>query len=478
MTSVKKYEVVIGLEIHAQLSTKSKMFCSCPVLFGQAPNSNICPVCSGHPGTLPSLNSAAVMLAVKTALALNCKINKNSIFARKNYFYPDLPKGYQISQYDQPLAQNGWVEIVLKDGTKKKIGITRVHMEEDAGKNIHAGRESTVDLNRAGVPLVEIVSEPDIRSAEEANAYFKKLRSILGYIEVSDCNMEEGNLRCDANISLRPVGEKKLGVKTEIKNLNSFRFVEKALGYEAERQEELLSGGGKVIQETMLFDTTSGVTKAMRQKEGADDYRYFPEPDLNPLILQDAFINKIKSEMIELPDAKHERFISSYGLSFSDADVITSDKDVAAYYEELCKLTAEPKLCSNWLQTEVLRTLNENKIEIKDLPITPKGMAELLTMLKSGAVNHNTAKDIFNEMVRTRESAKAIVDKKGLSQIQDESLIEKLVDETLAELSSQVQQYKEGKTGVMGFIVGHVMKKSKGRANPAVVNSILKKKIG
>jgi len=473
-----KYETVIGLEIHAQLSTRSKMFCTCATSFGEKPNLNICPVCSGHPGVLPTLNKLAVEYAVKTALALNCKVNHKSVFARKNYFYPDLPKGYQISQYDEPLAVNGWVEIVLSDGSKKKIGVTRVHMEEDAGKNIHNDKTSLVDLNRAGVPLVEIVSEPDLRTPEEASQYFKKLKTILEYIEVCDCNMEEGNLRCDANISLREQGAKKMGTKVEIKNLNSFRFLEKALSYEVQHQEKALSTGEKIIQETKLFDTTSNTTKSMRQKEGSDDYRYFPEPDLIPLLVVDALIKKNKELLPELPDAKRERFISQYGLSFYDGDILTSYKDLADYYEELCKLVKDPKLCSNWMQTEVLRSLNENKIEIKDFSLTPPMLSELLVMLKGGVINQSTAKDVFNEMLSTKKSAKTIVDKKGLSQIQDEGAIEKIVDEVLAGAEGQVKQYKEGKTNVMGFIVGQVMKKSNGKANPSIVNKILKKKLG
>lgn len=472
-----KYETIIGLEIHAQLSTKSKMFCSCATSFGEKPNTNICPICAGHPGVLPTLNKAAVDHAIRAALSLNCKINHKSVFARKNYFYPDLPKGYQISQYEEPLAVDGWVEIVLKDGSKKKIGITRLHLEEDAGKNIHGDKGSLVDLNRAGVPLIEIVSEPDMKDPEEAVLYFKKLRIILGYIEVSDCNMEEGNLRCDANISLRPENEKRLGTKVEIKNLNSFKFMEKALSYEVQRQQKKLSSGEKVIQETMLYDVPSGVTKSMRQKEEINDYRYFPEPDLPPLLVDDALIKNIKAGIPELPDAKRERLISQYGLSSYEGDILTADRYLTQYYEELCKLVGDAKLCSNWVQTEILRSLNENKMEIKDLSLTPAMLSELLVMLKTGKINQNTAKDVFNEMLRTRASAKDIVDKKGLSQIQDKTIIEKIVDEVLAASQEQVKQYKEGKTNVMGFILGQVMKKSGGKANPSVVSDILKKKL-
>jgi aspartyl-tRNA(Asn)/glutamyl-tRNA(Gln) amidotransferase subunit B len=472
-----KYETVIGLEIHAQLSTKSKMFCACASSFGQKQNTNICPVCSAQPGALPSLNGKAVEYAVRSALAFNCGIHHQSIFARKNYFYPDLPKGYQISQYESPLATKGWVEIHFKDGKTKKIGITRVHMEEDAGKNTHSTSGSLVDLNRAGVPLIEIVSEPDMRTPEEAVAYFKKLRTMLTYMEVCDGNMEEGNIRCDVNISLRPTGQEKLGTKVEIKNVNSFRFVEKAIYHEMERQAKMLDSGQKIIQETRLFDPSIGVTKTMRQKEEANDYRYFPEPDLLPLNLTDNFIQKELKGMPELPDAKRNRFIKELSLSFYDADVLTSDKEVAVYYEDLVAYVGEPKACSNWMQTEVLRVLNDQKMSIKGFSLDHKKLGDLIKFVISGEINQNTGKDVFNEMLSTGMNAAEIIDKKGLKQISDSSEIEKIVDEVVNGSPEQVKQYKEGKTAVMGFLVGLVMKKSKGKANPALVNELLRKKL-
>ncbi len=473
-----KYEVVIGLEVHAQLLTNSKMFCSCSTKYGALPNSNVCPVCTGQPGTLPVLNSKAVEYAVRTALAFNCKVNHQSIFARKNYFYPDLPKGYQISQYDEPLAVQGIISISLSDGAQKSIGVTRVHLEEDAGKNIHDDHGSYVDFNRSGVPLVEIVSEPDMRSPQEAVSYFKKLRSILGCIETSGCNMEEGNLRCDANVSLMLKGSKKFGTKVEIKNLNSFRFLEKALSYEVQRQTELLDAGKTIEQETRLFDSVKGLTKSMRKKEEANDYRYFPEPDLAPLILDENYINKVRSSMPELPDAKKERLTTRYSLSDYDAEVISSDKDLAAYYEDLVSNGLEPKLSSNWIQTEVMRVLNERKQGILEFPISSKSLSELIKLVKEGKINQNTAKDVFNEMLNGGKNADQIVADKGLSQIQDESEIEKIVDQVIASSPEQVQQYKSGKTNLMGHFVGSVMKQSKGKANPQVVNAILKKKLG
>ncbi len=472
-----KYEVVIGLEIHAQLLTSSKMFCSCSSNFGDEPNTNICPVCTAQPGALPVLNFKTVELAVKTSLALNSKINRQSIFARKNYFYPDLPKGYQISQYDQPLAEKGWVEIYSTDGTSKKIGITRVHLEEDAGKNMHNEVGSYVDLNRAGVPLVEIVSEPDMSSPQEAVSYFKKLKSVLECLETCACNMEEGNLRCDANVSLMPVGSKTFGTKVEVKNLNSFRFLEKAISYEIQRQTDVLNAGGIIEQETRLFDSSNDVTRSMRKKEQANDYRYFPEPDLRPLLVDDEMLEKIKGSIPELPDAKKQRMMTQYLIGAYDAEVLSSDKAVASYYEAVVLKTGEPKLSSNWIQTEVMRVLNEKKIRISDFCISSDSLAELVKMVKNNLINQNTAKDVFNDMLSSGDTAKNIVAKKGLSQIQDESAIEKMVEEVIAESVEQIKQYKEGKTNVMGYLVGVVMKKSKGKANPQIVNVLLKKKL-
>jgi len=475
---MSSYDVVIGLEIHAQLSTKSKMFCRCSTLYGKKPNTNICPVCTGQAGALPVLNGKAVEYALKTALAFNCKINNTSVFSRKNYFYPDLPKGYQISQFDEPLSEHGYTEITLKDGTTKKIGITRIHIEEDAGKNIHDNENSYVDLNRAGIPLVEIVSEPDMTSPEEAVLYFKKLKTIIEYIETSDCNMEEGNLRCDANISLKPSGEKKLGTKVEIKNLNSFRFLEKALSYEIERQTKALSSKEKIIQETRLFDSDKGVTRSMRKKEESNDYRYFPEPDLRPLLLNESFINKVKETLPELPDTKIKRFIDVYKLSYYESDLFCSDKMLASYYESTVKAVGDAKLTSSWIQTVVLKALNDNKISVKDLKLGAQALSELLLLIKDGSINQNTGKDVFDEMLKTGKPAKIIVDEKGLSQIHDEGLIEKIVEEVILEATTQVEQYRAGKIAVMGFLVGMVMKKSGGKAKPAVVNELLKKKLG
>ena len=475
----KGYKAVIGLEVHAQLSTKSKMFCSCSTSFGQKQNTNICPVCSGQPGALPSINSKAVEYAIRAAIAFNCgdNIHKKSVFARKNYFYPDLPKGYQISQYDEPLATAGSINIILKDGSSKKIGITRIHMEEDAGKNTHNADESLVDLNRSGIPLIEIVSEPDMRTPEEAVAYFKKIRTILEYLDVCDCNMEEGNLRCDINISLRKSEKDKFGTKVEIKNVNSFRFVEKALYYEIDRQTNMLENNETIIQETRLFDSPSGTTKPMRKKEEAQDYRYFPEPDLLPLILSDTLIQKEKATMPELPDVKRDRFIKSYSLSFYDADVLTADKDISEYYEALVYYVEEPKICSNWMQAEVMRILNEKNIGMKDFKLDHEMFGDLIKFVMSGDINQNTAKEVFNEMLISDSTAAEIIDKKGLRQISDSSAIEKIIDEVVAESSAQVAQYKSGKVAVMGFLVGLVMKKSKGKANPSVVNGLLKKKL-
>jgi len=471
------YEVIIGLEVHAQLLTKSKMFCSCSTEFGLTPNSNICPVCTGQPGALPVLNSGAVDHAIRTALALNCKINETSVFARKNYFYPDLPKGYQISQHEEPLAVKGYIELYDKQGVPKKIGITRVHMEEDAGKNIHSDKCSFVDLNRSGVPLVEIVSEPDMRSPQEAVSYFKKLRAILDCIGVCACNMEEGNLRCDANVSLRKFGADKFGTKVEIKNLNSFRFLEKALSYEVERQTQMLDSGEKIEQETRLFDAVSGITKSMRKKEEANDYRYFPEPDLTPLVIKKDKIKSTEQNMPELPDAKKKRLMSSYGLNEYDADVLSSDVLLASYYEKLVSIVKEPKLCSNWVQTDIMRVLNEQKISIQAFKIKVENMAELLLLVNKGSINQNTAKSVFSEMLSGGRSAKDIVSEKGLLQIQDQSQIEAIVDEVIASNTAQVEQYKQGKTNIAGYLVGLVMKQSKGKANPVIVNEILKKKL-
>ncbi len=472
-----KYEPVIGLEVHAQLSTSSKMFCSCSTSFGQRQNSNICPVCTSQPGSLPVLNGKAVEYAIKTALALNCSINGKSIFARKNYFYPDLPKGYQISQYEEPLAVNGWIEINLKNGVSKRVGITRVHMEEDAGKNIHNEKSSFIDLNRAGVPLLEIVSEPDIRSPEEASAYFKKLRTILSYLAVSNCNMEEGNLRCDVNVSIRSNDRERFGTKVEIKNVNSFRYVEKTISYEIQRQAELLDKRQAVIQETRLFDPSTGITKSMRKKEEANDYRYFPEPDLRPLELSSDYIEKIKDSLPELPDSKKHRFMKEYGLSLYDAEVLSSDREISSYYEKLTLYISNPKIASNWMQTEVLRVLNENKCSIDGFQLCHERLGDLIKFVLDGTINQTTAKEIFEKMISTGDDAEQIIERDGLAQISDSGEIEKIVEDVLLAFPQQVEQYKNGKDNILGFLVGQVMKKSKGKANPALVNELLRNKI-
>ncbi len=473
-----QYETVIGLEIHAQLLTKSKIFCGCSTKFGEKPNSQVCPVCLGMPGVLPVLNKKAIDFAIKTALATNCTVNEHSVFARKNYFYPDLPKNYQISQYELPLSVKGYIEVVL-DGNIKKIGITRIHMEEDAGKNIHEGINdaSHVDLNRTGVPLMEIVSEPDMRTPEEAVAYLKKLRDILRYLDVCDGNMEEGSFRCDANVSIRPLGQKEFGTKAELKNMNSFKFVQKALEYEIDRQREALEDGKKIIQETRLWDSNKGVTISMRSKEEAHDYRYFPEPDLVPLIVDKKWLEDIHSELPELPDAKRERFVKDYSLPEYDAEFLTSSIAMADYFEGCVKLHNQPKIVSNWIMGDLARLLNEDNLDIKDSPITPKKLTDMLKLMDKGIISGKIAKVVFEEMFKTGNDPDAIVQEKGLVQVTDESEIEKVIDEVIKANPGQLADYKAGKDKLFGFFVGQVMKESKGKANPAKVNELLKKKL-
>ena len=420
-----EYEAVIGLEVHAQILTKSKIFCNCSTKFGEEPNSQTCPVCIGMPGVLPVTNKEVVNLAMKTALALNCTIASFCRFARKNYFYPDLPKGYQISQYEEPLGVNGHLEIDL-DGVAKKIGIIRVHMEEDAGKNIHENipDASYVDLNRTGVPLMEIVSEPDIRFPEEAKEYLSELKKILMYLEVCDCNMEEGSLRCDANISLRPVGQKELGVKTEIKNMNSFRNLQKALEFEIDRQKEILEEGGRIEQDTRLWDPTKGATFSMRSKEEAHDYRYFPDPDLVPLEIDEAWVESIRETLPELPSAKGKRFIEAYGIPPYDAQVLTSSRELADYYEECVKLYPDAKKVSNWIMAELLRELKGDEKAIDKCPVSPKHLAGMLKLLDEGVISGKIAKTVFEEMYRTGKEAAEIVKEKGLVQVTDSAEIE------------------------------------------------------
>ena len=470
-----EYEAVIGLEVHAQLLTESKIFCGCSTQFGNEPNTQVCPVCLGMPGVLPVLNQKAVEYTIKTGLAMNCRIAPYSRFARKNYFYPDLPKGYQISQYELPLCEDGYLEIVI-DGEKRKIRIKRIHLEEDAGKNIHdPSGYSFVDFNRTGVPLMEIVSEPDIKSPKEAVLYMKKLRTILRYLGVCDGNMEQGSLRCDANVSVKPVGSEEFGVKTEIKNINSFRFVERALEYEIKRQIRVLSEGGKIIQETRLWDSQAGITQSMRSKEEAHDYRYFPEPDLVPVVVSEEWINEIKKTMPELPDQKIERFIKDYALPEYDADILTAEKELAEWFEEAVKESRKPKEVSNWIMVELLRLLNEEGKEIRDCNVKPSQLAELIELVSKGTINRNTAKDVFEEMYKTGKNASEIVKEKGLVQISDENVIIEAIREVIAKNTKEVERYRAGEEKLIGFFVGQVMKLTKGKANPKIVNELVVK---
>ncbi|HHL39457.1 MAG TPA: Asp-tRNA(Asn)/Glu-tRNA(Gln) amidotransferase subunit GatB [Deltaproteobacteria bacterium] len=476
------YEAVIGLEVHAQLLTESKLFCRCSTRFGSEPNTQVCPVCLGMPGSLPVLNARAVEYALRMALAVGCRINPASVFARKNYFYPDLPKGYQISQYEQPLAEAGHVEIEAEGGGLKKVGITRIHMEEDAGKLLHgeaAGSDTSsfVDLNRTGVPLIEIVSEPDISSPAEAAAYLKELRDILVYLEICDGNMEEGSFRCDANVSVRPEGSAGLGTKTELKNLNSFKFIKDAVAYEIERQIEVIEDGGRVVQETRLFDVSRGVTVSMRSKEQAHDYRYFPDPDLLPLAVGDAMVDEVRSSLPELPADKRRRFVEQYSLPAYDASVLASQRQLADWYEACVKLCGEPKLASNWVMGELLRLLKEENLSITDAPATPRMLAELIGLVKNGTISGKIAKGVFEEAFRTGRSPKAIVESRGLTQISDEADLERIVDEAVKADPESAARYRAGKTKLLGYFVGQVMKATRGRANPQVVNRLVKRRL-
>lgn len=477
-----KYEVVIGLEVHAQLKTKSKIFCSCSTEFGRPANENTCPICLGMPGTLPVLNKKAVEYAIRAGLATHCNIEPLNRFARKNYFYPDLPKGYQISQYELPLATKGYINI-RHNGAKKKIGLIRIHMEEDAGKLIHGENlghpdKSYVDFNRTGVPLIEIVSAPDISSPEEAKEYLTELKSILEYTDVCDCNMEEGSFRCDANISLRPHGQKEYGTRAEIKNINSFRFVQKALEYEIERQSKILDQGEKVVQETRLYNSAEGVTYSMRSKEEAHDYRYFPEPDLVPVVIDETQVKAIRDSLPELPEQKRERFISEYEIPEYDAGVLTASQSLAAYYEKTISLYNKPKVVSNWIMGELLRELKNDERGMEDCPITPMALADMLTLMDKGVINGKIAKTVFEEMYKTGKPAEKIVQEKGLTQITDESKIVKIIEDIMAANPAQLNDYRNGKDKLFGFFVGQVMKVSQGQANPAVVNQLLKEKLG
>jgi len=472
------YEAVIGLEVHAQLLTKTKIFCSCSTAFGSPPNTNTCPVCLGFPGALPVLNREAAVMATKAALALECTLNPISIFARKNYFYPDLPKGYQISQFDRPLAENGLITIG-SNGSKKQVRIKRVHMEEDAGKSIHDGfvdsaRYSYIDLNRSGTPLIEIVSEPDLHSPEEAHEYLTRMKVILEYLEVCDGNMEEGSLRCDANISVRPAGASKLGTKAEVKNLNSFRFLKNALEYEIARQIQVLEEGGSVAQETRLWNTTEHRTVSMRSKEEAHDYRYFPEPDLPPLVIDEAWRKDIQASMPELPDAKKARFVTQYSLPEYDAGVLTTSRALAGFFEETVSLCQSPKAASNWIMGDLLRDLKEFNRTIEDSPVKPKAIADLVRLIESGEISGKMGKEVFEVMFRENKSPEVVIAEKGLKQITDSSAIEKVISEIVAANPKTYEQYRSGKKAAFGFFVGQVMKATRGQANPQIVNDLLR----
>ncbi len=473
-----KYEAVIGLEVHAQMLTETKIFCGCSTKFGSEPNTQTCQVCIGMPGVLPVLNRKALEFAIRTGLATNCTISEYSRFARKNYFYPDLPKGYQISQYENPICEHGHIEVTV-DGVTRRVGITRIHMEEDAGKNIHegAGNYSFVDLNRAGVPLMEIVSEPDIRSPKEAAEYMRKLRTILRYLGVCDGNMDQGSLRCDANVSVRLEGRKELGTRAEVKNINSFRFVEKAIECEIKRQVKVVEDGGKVIQETRLWNAERGITESMRSKEEAHDYRYFPEPDLVPIRAAGSWIEEISASLPELPEARQKRFVSDFGLPEYDADLLTSEKPVAEWFEEAVRAGGQPKAVSNWMMGDLMRLLNEDNRSIDECPLRPGRLAEMLTLVDKETISGKIAKTVFEEMYRTGRDAATIVKEKGLVQISDASEIEKLVDEVISNHPNEAERYRGGDEKLLGFFVGQVMKASKGKANPKMLNELLRKKL-
>jgi len=471
------YETVIGLEVHAQLRTVSKIFCGCSTAFGAEPNANTCPVCLGLPGVLPVLNRRVVEFAIRLGLAVGSRIADRSIFARKNYFYPDLPKGYQISQYETPVCVGGKIPVDL-DGVSRAIGLVRIHMEEDAGKNIHdeaiAGTGSVVDLNRAGTPLLEIVSEPGMRAPEEAGEYLRSLRAILMYLDVCDGNMEEGSMRCDANVSIRPAGSSRLGTRTEVKNLNSFRNVERAIAYERERQIDAVERGETIVQETRLWDADRGVTEPMRGKEEAHDYRYFPEPDLVPLRIDPAWIEEVRGTLPELPKARMERFERDYGIPRYDAKILTGTKSLADYYEAVARLGAPPKAASNWIKDELLALHRE---DIGTCAVTPERLAELMALIEAGTISGKIAKQVLPDMIASGRGAREIVEARGLLQVSDEGALAAVVDETIAACPEEVRRYREGKMKLLGFFVGEVMKRTQGKANPALVNKLLKERL-
>ncbi len=474
-----EFETVIGLEIHSQLKTASKIFCNCTTEFGNPPNTNTCPVCLGMPGVLPVLNKKVVDSAIMLGLATNCEIRRENEFARKNYFYPDLPKGYQVSQFDKPITEHGWIEIEV-GGKIKKIGITRIHMEEDAGKLVHDDLEpkSYVDLNRTGTPLLEIVSEPDLRSPEEAVAYLKKLHAIVRYLDISDGNMQEGSFRCDANISLRLKGETELGTRTELKNMNSFRNVQRALEYEERRQRDLLLDGEKVVQQTLLWDPAKNATASMRSKEEAHDYRYFPDPDLVPVVIDDQWIEAMRATLPELPAARKERFVETMGLSAEDAEVLTSSRDLADYFETALADYDNAKKLANWIMTELMRELKgEDSLDLGQCPVSPENLASLLVMVEKGTISGKIAKTVFEEMLASGTDPETVVKEKNLVQMSDEGELVTMVEEIIAANPGQVAQFKDGKTKLMGFFVGQLMKKTGGKANPGLANKLFSKEL-
>jgi aspartyl-tRNA(Asn)/glutamyl-tRNA(Gln) amidotransferase subunit B len=480
---IARYEPVIGLEVHVQLATATKIFCGCPTSFGAPPNTNVCPVCLGLPGALPVLSREAVELAIKAGLALNCSIRPQSRFARKNYFYPDLPKGYQISQYDEPLAEHGHADIMVDDGRTKRIGITRVHMEDDAGKSIHDGfkdsqRYSYVDLNRSGTPLIEIVSEPDMRTSSEAYAYLTEVKQVLQFIEVSTCDMEKGHLRCDANVSVRLKGAEKFGTKAEVKNLNSFRFLKQALDYEISRQIALIESGGTVAQETRLYNPDTGETAGMRSKEHAHDYRYFPEPDLVPLRVSEKWLAEVRSSMPELPARKRERFREEYGLREYDAEILTQTRAAAEYFETAARISGDSKIAANWVMGDLMGALKAESKEIAESPVTAENLGALVKLIANGELSGKLAKEVFSKMFVTGDPPAAIIEREGLKQISDSGALEEIIAGVIAANPKQVEQYKGGKTTVMNFLVGQVMRATRGQADVAMVTDLLKQKLG
>ncbi|MBH0158085.1 Asp-tRNA(Asn)/Glu-tRNA(Gln) amidotransferase subunit GatB [Fictibacillus sp. 5RED26] len=469
---MSEFETIIGLEVHVELKTNTKIFCGCSTNFGAPPNTNVCPICLGHPGVLPVVNQQAVDFSMRAALALNCEINKETKFDRKNYFYPDNPKAYQVSQFDKPIGEHGWIEIEV-GGKKKKIGITRIHMEEDAGKLTHTADGSLVDLNRQGTPLVEIVSEPDIRTPEEAYAYLEKLKAIIQYTGVSDCKMEEGSLRCDANISIRPVGQEKFGTKAELKNLNSFAFVQKGLEHEEKRQREVVSAGGEILQETRRYDEATKTTILMRVKEGSDDYRYFPEPDLVSIFIDEEWMDRVKADIPELPDARQKRYVGDFGLPEYDAKVLTMTKEMADFFEATITAGADAKQASNWIMGEVSAYLNNENKELDQTALTAEGLAGMIKLIADGTISNKIAKTVFKELIENGGDAEKIVKEKGLVQISDEGAIREIVVKILDANEQSVADYKDGKEKAVGFLVGQVMKETKGKANPPLVNKLI-----